>query len=61
LPGDANDDEDINTQDLISILNFLIHKTPLASEDNANLAGEHGSPDINIDDLLVLIDVLVGL
>ncbi|GEM_PF-4245248 len=61
LPGDANDDEDINTKDLISVLNFLIHKTPLAAEDNANLAGEQGSPDINIDDLLVLIDVLVGL
>ena len=60
LPGDANDDDEVDTEDLISIVDFLVKRIPLGSEENANLAGGEGDVEINIDDLILLIDFLVG-
>jgi hypothetical protein len=58
LPGDANLDGKVNIQDLESLINYLVKKTPCKSMDNADA---NGDKTVDIKDVKWIIDKIVGI
>ena len=46
IPGDANDDLEVDTLDLISFMDYLVKGTPCPSMKNADADGSGGKPDV---------------
>ena len=57
IPGDANNDLEVDIQDLISLMNYLVKGTPCPAMDNADADGSGGKP--NIQDMVWIINQLV--
>jgi hypothetical protein len=58
LPGDANLDGKVNIQDLESLINYLVSKTPCKSMANADA---NGDKTVDIKDVKWIIDKIVGI
>jgi hypothetical protein len=57
LPGDANSDGKVNIEDLESIINYFVSKTPCKSMDNADANGDKA---VDVQDILWIIDKMIG-
>ena len=57
MRGDANNDDAVNTQDLISLADYIISKKPCPSMINADANGSGGNPDIQ--DFVWIVEQIV--
>lgn len=55
--GDATDDGKVNEEDLKALVDYLVDEAVLASMEGANADGEG---QVDVDDLLAIINMLVG-
>ena len=60
LPGDADNNQQVDVKDLMRMVDFLVMGSPVPSPDNANLVSDGEELHINLEDILKLIAMIVG-
>ena len=56
LPGDNNDDESINVQDIILVVNYIMG----VSTDDLPCADMNGDGTINVQDIVSIVNIIMG-
>ena len=56
-PGDVNNDQNINIQDIILVIDFIIGNTTPTTQEFAN-SDVNGDEEINIVDIVMIIDII---
>ena len=56
LPGDNNDDESINVQDIILVVNYIMG----VSTDDLPCADMNGDGTINVQDIVAIVNIIMG-
>ena len=59
IPGDINDDETINIQDVIQLINYILEDVD-PNQDWLNLADINEDGNINIQDIILIVDIILN-
>ena len=59
VPGDANEDGEVNVQDITTIINYILGNNPSPfNYDNANVNGDNA---VNVQDVTLIINMILGV
>ena len=58
-PGDANEDGEVNVQDITTIINYILGNNP--SPFNFNNANVNGDAAVNVQDVTLIINMILGV
>ena len=59
IPGDINDDEVINIQDIIQLINYILEDID-PNQDWLNLADMNQDGNINVQDIILIIEIILS-
>ena len=59
IPGDINDDEIINIQDVIQLINYILESVD-PNEDWLNFADINEDGNINIQDIILIVEIILN-
>ena len=60
IPGDINDDEILNIQDIIQLINYILENNE-PNQDWLNLADLNDDGNINVQDIIILVNMILDI
>lgn len=60
IPGDANDDKNVNVDDIIAVINHIFDANVTLSESGQKAADMDNNDAINVDDIIAIINTIFG-